>query len=67
MFDWVFNARGKEGVMKLIEKSDHLQVLVSCRRPVEMPLFRKLHQMMLSTGKQHPTVYFYARSNSSHF
>jgi hypothetical protein len=63
MFDGVFNDSGKEGVRKLIERSHNLCVLVTCQRPDRMPHFRKLHQMQLSTGRQHPTVYFYARSS----
>jgi hypothetical protein len=61
MFDWVFNSPGKEGVAKLIDEARDLCVLISCQRPGDLPQFRKLHQMQLSTGKQHPTVYFYAR------
>jgi hypothetical protein len=61
MFDWVFNSSGKEGIAKLIDEASQLRVLVSCQRPDDMPRYRKLHQMRLSTGKQHPTVYFYAR------
>ena len=63
MFDWVFNAVGKEGVAKLIDQASHLRVLISCQRPTALPRFRRLHQMQLSTGKQHPTVYFYARAH----
>ena len=62
LFDWVFNDSGKEGVRKLIERSQNLCVLVTCQRPERMRHFRKLHQMQLSTGRQRPTVYFYARS-----
>ena len=63
IFDWVFNAVGKQGVLNLIEQSSQLRVLVCCRRPDELPHFHLLHQMMLSTGKQHPTAYLYARRN----
>lgn len=59
MFDWVFNAMGKEGVLRLIDRSSDLGVLVCCQR-LDGP-FHKLHQMQASTGKQHPTLYFYAR------
>jgi hypothetical protein len=61
MFDWVFNAAGKEGTQRLIQHASNLRVLVCCQRPDDLPQFQKLHQMQLSTGKQSPTVYFYAR------
>jgi hypothetical protein len=65
MFDWVFSDDGTEAVMQCIEQASNLRLLVCCQRPRRMqPHFRKLYQMQLSTGKQHPTVYFYARCPS---
>ena len=61
VFDWVFNSLGRAGVMEIIERASRLRVLVSCQRPDDMPQYRKLHQMRLSTGTQQPTVYFYER------
>jgi hypothetical protein len=62
-FDWVFNDAGKQGVLRRIEQSSNVRVLITCQRLDHLPGFRKLHQMKLSTGVQHPTVYFYARQS----
>ena len=59
-FDWVFNDVGKQGVLKRVEHSGNVRVFITCQRLDHLPGFRKLHQMRLSTGMQHPTVYFYA-------
>ena len=63
-FDWVFNDVGKQGVLKRVEQSSNVRVFITCQRLDHMPRFRKLHQMRLSTGVQHPTVYFYAIQHS---
>ena len=59
-FDWVFNDVGKQGVLRCVEQSSSMRVFITCQRLDHLPGFRKLHQMKLSTGVQHPTVYFYA-------
>ena len=60
-FDWVFNDVGKRGVLERVEQSSSVRVFISCQRLDRVAHFRKVHQMQLSTGVQHPTVYFYAR------
>jgi hypothetical protein len=68
MFDWVFNPAGRAGVVQLIhDRASQLRVLVSCQRPEHMPQFQELGQMQLSTGIQHPMVYFYKRRSNPSF
>jgi len=62
-FDWVFNDVGKQGVLRCVEHSSNVRVFITCQRLGHLPGFCYLHQMRLSTGKQHPTVYFYARQS----
>ena len=64
-FDWVFNDAGKRGVLGCVEQSSSACVFISCQRLDHVPHFRKVHQMQLSTGVQHPTIYFYARLRPS--